>query len=133
MKLYKFVRLFSIALLILLGIGAVYGGVTLIIDPSGELLGLPLAELDTTPFNNYLIPGVILLIMVGLLPFFIAYSTIRKLSKYEWLIIFQGVILTIWLTTEIVMGIFDPFFHYTYYATGILLVLCGIILIKTEK
>ena len=128
----KSIRIFSIAILILLGIGAVYGGVTLIIDPTGELLGLPLEVLDLSPFSNYLIPGIILLIMIGLLPFYITYSTIRKLPKYDWMIIAQGILLIIWLTTEIIMGIFEPFIHYTYYTIGILLVLCGIMLIKKK-
>ena len=133
MRLTKVIRIFSIVLLIFLGIGAVYGGGTLVIDPSGELLGLPLYVLDDTLFVDFMIPGIILLLFIGLLSLVIAFITLKKSSNYRWLIIFQGLVLLIWLTVEILMGIFDPFFHFTYYATGVLLVICGILLIKIEK
>lgn len=129
----KILRILSIALLILLGIGAVYGGVTLVIDPSGELLGLPLDVLDGTPFGDFMIPGIILLLFIGLLSFVITFLTIKIFPKYEWMILSQGVILAIWLTTEIVMGIFDPFFHYTYYTVSILLVIFGSLLAARKK
>jgi len=124
----KIIRMLSIALLILLGIGAVYGGVTLVVDPTGELLGLPLYVLDDTPFVDFMIPAVILFLFIGLLSFAITFMTVKKYSKYEWMIVFQGLVLGIWLTTEIIMGIFDPFFHYTYYTVSILLIIFGSLL-----
>src|SRR5689334_14540527 len=52
-------RVYSIlgfGLLFLNGIGAVYGGTMLIVDPSGARIGLSLAWLDQSPFESYLIP-----------------------------------------------------------------------------
>ena len=49
--------------LILLGflaLGAIIGGGTLTISPTGKLLRMPLYLLEKSPFNNYLIPGIIL-------------------------------------------------------------------------
>ena len=132
MKTTKTLRVFSVVLLIFLGIGAVYGGGTLVIDPSGELLGLPLYVLNDTPFMDFMIPGLILLLFVGLLSFVIMFMTIKKYSKYEWMIISQGIVLGIWLTTEIIMGIFDPFFHYTYYVVGALLIVSGGLIIREK-
>ena len=43
-----------------LAIGAIGGGIVLIISPFGELLGLPLSEFRNIPFNSFLIPGIIL-------------------------------------------------------------------------
>ena len=133
MKSTKIIRVFSTLLLVFLGIGAFYGGVTLIIDPSGKLLGLPINVLDYTPFSNFFIPGIILLLFNGILSFVITFMTIKKYSKYEWMIVFQGLILGIWLTTEIIMGIFDPFFHYTYYTVGALLMISGLLLVKLQR
>jgi hypothetical protein len=51
-----------ISLLAFLGIGAIGGGGALIISPSGKLLGgIPLSLLKNSPFNDFLIPGIILL------------------------------------------------------------------------
>ena len=55
-------------LLALLGIGALYGGITLIIDPEGVLLGLPLTLLDHSMFKDFLIPGILLFALFGLIP-----------------------------------------------------------------
>ena len=67
-----------IVLLLLLGIGAIYGGGTLIISPSGELLGLPISLLEPSPFHNFLVPGIILFIVLGIVPCWTAYGLITK-------------------------------------------------------
>lgn len=61
-----------IALLVLLAIGALYGGGALIADPSGGLLGMPLALIADTPFQDYLLPGIILFGMLGVAPLAVA-------------------------------------------------------------
>ena len=65
---------------ILLGTGAVFGGLVLVIDPSGALIKMPISLLENSPFNNYLIPGIILLAILGILPLIIAYALITKWS-----------------------------------------------------
>lgn len=61
-------------LLIMLGIGAVGGGVLLILSPDGGLVRLPASMLAGSPFLSYLIPGVILLFFNGVLPLLTAYG-----------------------------------------------------------
>lgn len=48
-----------------IGLGAVVGGLGLVLDPSGGNLGLPLAWLERSPFPDYLIPGLYLLLVNG--------------------------------------------------------------------
>ncbi len=48
-----------------IGLGAVVGGLGLVLDPSGGNLGLPLAWLERAPFPDYLIPGLYLLLVNG--------------------------------------------------------------------
>jgi len=64
----KGIRNFFLILLALLGLGAIVGGGALIISPSGELLSMPLSLLDKSPFDSYLIPGIILFLVLGLAP-----------------------------------------------------------------
>jgi hypothetical protein len=68
-----------ICLLLFLGLSALGGGVLLIISPSGKLLGgLPLSILDHSPFNDFLIPGIILFLVLGLSPCLLAWALIKK-------------------------------------------------------
>src|SRR5690554_4630226 len=49
-----------IALLLLLAVNALAGGAALVAEPSGRLLGMPVSLLAGSPFEDYLVPGVIL-------------------------------------------------------------------------
>lgn len=53
-------------LLALLGTGAVAAGGGLIAEPGGESLGMTLNLLRNTPFENLLIPGIVLFVIIGL-------------------------------------------------------------------
>ena len=77
-RINKTARNILLLLLMLLGLGAVYGGGTLMISPSGELLGMPLSMLDPSPFNNFLIPGIILFTFLGIVPIGVTYALIKK-------------------------------------------------------
>lgn len=61
-----------IALLLLLAVGALYGGAALIVDPAGDLLGMPVALLAGSPFRDYLLPGIILFGLLGVFPVAVA-------------------------------------------------------------
>jgi len=68
-----------IILLLFLGVGALGGGAMLIISPSGELLGgLPLSILTHSPFDDFLIPGIILFLVLGLSPCLLSLALIKK-------------------------------------------------------
>lgn len=69
-----------ILLHVLLGTGAVFGGLVLVIDPSGGLIKMPITLLENSPFNNFFIPGTILLAILGILPLIISYALITKWS-----------------------------------------------------
>ncbi len=49
-----------------IGVGAVAGGLALVLDPSGATLGVPLELLEETPFATYLVPGIVLVAVNGL-------------------------------------------------------------------
>jgi len=68
-------------LLILIGflaLGAIGGGIVLIISPTGELMGLPLSEFKNMPFNNFLLTGIILFILLGVIPLLLIPALIKK-------------------------------------------------------
>jgi len=61
-----------------LGLGAIGGGLILIIDPSGEMINMPLSILERGPFTNFLLPGFLLLVVFGLLPMLVLYGLVKK-------------------------------------------------------
>jgi hypothetical protein len=47
------------------GLGAVGGGVALMLGPKGSILPLPTSLLNGSPFADYFVPGVLLTLVVG--------------------------------------------------------------------
>ena len=70
-------------LLAFLGLGATFGGGVLIISPSGKLFGMPLSMLENSPFNSFLIPGIILFLVLGLVPLLLVFALL-KTPNFKW-------------------------------------------------
>ena len=74
----KMTRNIFLIVLGFLAIGAIGGGIVLIISPKGELIGLPLSEFKNMPFDSYLIPGIILFSVLGVIPSLLIPALIKK-------------------------------------------------------
>ncbi|WP_435922187.1 hypothetical protein [Paenibacillus sp. DYY-L-2] len=61
-----------------LGFGAVYGGGAFVIDPSGQLLRIPTEMMQVPLFPDYLIPGLLLLVLLGLCPLGVMVSLLLR-------------------------------------------------------
>ena len=61
-----------------LALGALGGGIVLIISPDGELIGLPLSEFKNIPFTSYSIPGIILFSILGVVPLLLIIALLKK-------------------------------------------------------
>jgi hypothetical protein len=91
----------AIGLESLLGIGAIGGGLALMLGPHGEILPLPVSALTGSPFADYFIPGVILFAIIGLGPLGAAVLTWRRHPLAPLLACAVGAALLIWLVVEI--------------------------------
>ncbi len=65
-----------VALHLVLGIGALYGGWMLLTDPIG--FGMKPEWLNGSPFNSYLLPGLFLFVVLGLFPLLVAKGLIQR-------------------------------------------------------
>ena len=74
----KIARNVLLLLLGFLALGAIGGGLVLIISPTGELLGIPVSEFKNSPFTSYLIPGIILFSVLGLIPLLLIIALLKK-------------------------------------------------------
>ncbi|MDT3428148.1 hypothetical protein J2Z22_003739 [Paenibacillus forsythiae] len=76
--------LFLYVLQIFLGVGAIFGGLALIIDPSGSLMGMPAdSVLRRSPFSSFLFPGILLLGVFGLFPLWVLYGMVKR-PRWAW-------------------------------------------------
>jgi hypothetical protein len=117
----------------LLAIGAIIGGGALIIDPSGNLIKMPDSLLDHSPFGSFLIPGIILLLVLGVMPMIIAISLLRrthseigeKLNLYSnqywgWTFsLYTGFALIIWIMIQVYWIQHVSVIHLVYFAWGV--------------
>ena len=121
----KLVRAVAIAMLVFLGITALFGSVPTMMDPSGASLSMPLSLLEHSPFSSFLIPGVILFCANCLLSFLVLASALRKVSGYGWQIMVQGCVLAGWISVQVMMLRSVVWLHYAYWAVALILILCG--------
>ncbi|MDZ7706761.1 MAG: hypothetical protein U5J97_02485 [Trueperaceae bacterium] len=96
-----------------LAFGGLYGGLSMLSDPSGASLGMDVVLLRL-PVANYLLPGVFLVVVMGLVPLALAYgllarpslrwtANVTRLSGHHWAwtgTLLLGVVLVLWLAAQ---------------------------------
>ncbi len=128
-KMKAIVRTTAILLLFVNGIGAIYGGFQLITDPTGAKMQMPLSLLENSPFDNYLIPGITLFVVNGVMSFITLAKIFLKSADDSLFIIIQGILLTGWMIVQLIMlTVFFAPLQLTFLATGVCLFTCGLYL-----
>jgi hypothetical protein len=134
----KSTRNILLFLLAFLGLGAIAGGGALIVSPSGDLLKMPLSLIEKSPFRSYLIPGIILFSVLGLVPCLVVFGLIKKPKwifaeqfnffkdmHWSWTFsIYTGFALIIWLQIEmeVLQSIYLVHTFYMFLAIAIIFV-----------
>jgi hypothetical protein len=123
-------------LLLLLGAGGLYGGIAMLIDPTGGLLQLT-EVLPLLPVADYVLPGLFLLIVMGLAPIVLAYGLAARpnwswaqilsgWSRHHWAwagTLGLGLTLAIWLVIQGLLIGFNSAIQYITAADGLLIIL----------
>lgn len=119
-----------VTLLLAQGASGVFGGASLVRDPSGIALGLPIDLLRGSLFPDYRIPGLVLLVGLGIAPLLVAWGvwTNRRWSRTGSLLVAGG--LLVWLAVQIaVIGYqHDPPLQLVYGLVGL-----GILLLSLRS
>lgn len=119
-------KIVVVVLLLFNGIGALYGGYNFITDPSGGKMQIPLSYLEHSPFKDYLIPGIVLFCVNGLLSMLTIAAIILKLSVYPLLVMLQGLLLGGWIVVQmILLQIFFAPLHLPFLLIGLVLLVFG--------
>jgi len=121
-------RTITIALLGVLTLGAVAGGLALVTDPTGGRLGLTVDQLPAWPLlDDYLVPGLALIVLFGLLPAFAAVQLVRRDPRGWTTTEVVGVLLVIWMLGQIgIVGLGFAALQIGFLVVGIVLAGLGI-------
>ena len=99
--------------LLFLALGGLYGGIAMLLDPSGDSLQMT-DVLPLLPVPNYVLPGLFLLFAMGLAPLLLIYALLARptwpwieplfrWSKHHWAwmgTMLLALVLAIWLIVE---------------------------------
>lgn len=130
----KFVRGSSIFLLVFLSLGAFVGSIPMLIDPTGVQFGfMPLTLLRYTPFHTFLVPGLLLLIAIGLLPIYVLVQFRSRNPRRGHWVTLQGCVLLGFMISECLLLRMLIWPHYLYAAIAVLLIAFGLILRRFEN
>lgn len=125
-KKQDWLKMFLGSLQIFVGIGAVFGGAALVIKPDGSILGVPLEFLQNSPFPDYLIPGIILLVFNGIGSLVAGVLTFRRYRYTGELAVFFGGGLMVWIVVQ-VMILGYHWAHGLYFTIGLVELILGVL------
>lgn len=128
----------AVAALLVIGIGALPAGYSLIRDPSGRSLGFPPGTLNSPLFSNFLVPGLFLFFVNGagsvaaalallLRPQWRPLQKVNPFKQEEWtwsLALLMGVIVMAWIVVQLFSVTFTSFLQPLIFALGATVVIC---------
>ncbi len=123
------------ALELLLAVGALAGGAALVAGERGEIIPLKVSSLAGSPFETFLVPGVVLFVVLGLGPL----AAVRLIAIRHPLaplgVLVVGAALLIWLAVEIAIIGFtnDPPLQLIYLVLGGLITVVGLAWLGQER
>ncbi len=118
MKKIIFISLYIIQFFV--GIGAAICGMAMIVLPSGTFLELPPDMLAGSPFNSFLIPGIILFLVNGVGQIVAGLLTIRRNPMAGYVGAVFGLGLMIWIFVQVNMIGGRNIIQYGYFFIGVI-------------
>ena len=116
----------TVAGLVLLGIGALAGGIALVTAPDGSNMGFGVDLLAGTPFSDYLLPGLILGGLFGVGSFVVAAMGLRRSRLAPFLAFGIGCAQMIWIVVELAIIKELSFLHPLCFGIGLLIAIAAV-------
>jgi hypothetical protein len=124
-ELRSYLKYIALLLLLLNGIGAFIGGIPMVLHPDGSANGISLTYLEHSPFTDYLIPGIVLVLVNGVCSILVLIGLLLNVRHHSWWVMGQGIVLTGWIEVQMVMLREVNFLHIAFGSMGIALIFLG--------
>lgn len=111
-----------------IGIGAIAAGIGFIIDPSGKNVGIPTEIIKNSPFDDFLIPGLFLLIINGIGSITGSILSFVRHRHAGTVGILLGIALIIWITAQVYWIGLSSWMQPFYFGLGMIEFLLGYII-----
>ncbi|WP_314059429.1 hypothetical protein [uncultured Vagococcus sp.] len=119
-----------IILNVLIGIGALAGGV-LALSPDARLgVGISESMLVNSPFSTFLFPGLFLIIIIGLGNLLTAWSSFTNQAEAAYYQCLMGLIQCLWIISQCIMLLTITPLHFIFFIFGIVQLIGGVRLSK---
>lgn len=116
-------KLFLFILLSFISVTAILSGLMMISYPDGSALNLSPGLLEGTPFKNYMVPGILLVIFVGIINLLaVFYNMKRDPKRYTWALT-GGIMICVWIITQMILIRSFQWLHIVYLAMGVVVIL----------
>ena len=115
-----------IAFLVLLGLGALAGGVALVTKPDGSVMHFDPALLAGSPFADFAIPGLILGLLFGVGSFVVAGMGLAHVRIAPFLAFAIGCGQMIWIVVELAIIQELSFLHPVCFAIGLVIAVSAV-------
>jgi hypothetical protein len=122
----RWVRIVLGILQIFIGIGAIPAGLTMIIDPTAQGIGMSTDMLAGSPFPNFLIPGIVLFTVNGLGSLIGAFLTFKRHAFASLSAMGLGVFLMAWVVIQVsILGLPIHWLQWLYFFLGLMELVLG--------
>jgi hypothetical protein len=112
-------RVVPAALCLFAGLTAIWGGLELVLSPDGSFMKLPLSFLEHTPFNDFLIPGLLLAVFVGGINTLAGVLQLRRHPRADAEAMVSGAALATWIVMEVALIRHVHWLDVAYFALGL--------------
>jgi hypothetical protein len=105
---------------VFIGVGAIPAGLALVLDPSGSTIGMSSEMLAGSPFPDFLVPGIFLLLVNGIASLTGAVLTFRRHALAGKAAMGLGAFLMAWIVVQV--WVLGPPLHWLqilYFVLGI--------------
>ena len=121
-----FTVLALIGCLLFLSISGMAGGIGILMDPSGASLSLPDDLLVGLPIDTFMLPGLYLVLVYGLVSLVIAYG-LWKQAPWAWgAAVVLSIILLGWIIGQVILWGSPHIFQIVYFVLGLAMLILSL-------
>ena len=120
-------------ILLIVGVNALAAGYGFMHDPSGNGIGIGPDYLRSNIFQDYLVPGIILFVILGIGSMAVMLITWKKLHGFAFWILVQGMVYMIWIIVQLTMVTTFHLLHLVIFLAGVGLAACALKLKAVQR